>query len=203
MQVRVFGLVAMLLMGCDVVAQAQTCTYAVAASGVSDFVFNGVNDPTLRLFRGFRYQFNAQGLSIHPFWIKTIQGTGSGNAYNDGVSGNGATSGSVVFQVPTNAPALLFYNCGNHPAMTGQIQIIDPPPVEILDAYLQGDAVVISSVGTNLLRAQVEALQDLTNGAWEIVTIITNQFADGINTTVTAPVTTNMVFSYRVKACCE
>jgi len=182
---------------------AQTCTYAVAASGASDFVFNGVNDPVIRLFRGFRYQFNTTAGSIHPFWIKTAAGTGAGNAYNNGVTGNGATSGSIVFQVPTNAPSILFYNCGNHSAMTGQFQLSDLPPVAILNAFLQGDSLVIFSSGTNLLRTQIEALQDLTNGMWEIITTVTNNFSGGINTTVTGPLTTNMLFSYRVKACCE
>lgn len=180
---------------------AQTCTFAVAAASFSDFSFNGVNDPTIRLFRGFRYQFNVTSGGPHPFWIKSIQGTTSANAYNDGVIGNGTTSGTLTFQVPTNAPNVLFYNCQNHSGMTGQFLISDPPPVAILNAYLQGDEMVISSVGTNLLRTQVEALQDLANGMWEVIPIITNQFADGTNTTVVGPVTTNLLLNLRIKAC--
>jgi hypothetical protein len=184
--------------------RAQTCTYAVAAAGTSDFVFNGVGDPPIRLFRGFRYQFNVTSGSIHPFWIKSVQGaSGSANAFSNGVTGNGTTSGQVIFQVPTNAPDTLFYNCGNHASMTGQFQLSDPPPVAILNAYLQNDAVVISSLGTNLLRTQVEALQDLTKGLWEVIPVITNQFAGGTNTTVAGPLITSLLWSLRVKACCD
>ena len=184
--------------------RAQTCTYAVAAAGTSDFVFNGVGDPPIRLFRGFRYQFNVTSGSLHPFWIKSAPGAlGAANAYSNGVTGNGTTSGQVIFQVPTNAPATLYYNCGNHAAMAGQFQLSDQPPVSILNAFLQNDTFVISSLGTNLLRTQVEALQDLTNGLWEVIPVITNQFAGGTNTTVAGPLITNLVLSLRVRACCE
>jgi hypothetical protein len=185
-------------------AEAQTCRYAVAASGTSAFVLNGTGNPSITLFRGFTYQFTNSAGSIHPFWIKTIQGPGLVNAYNDGVTGNGATSGFITFSVPTNAPATLFYNCENHSPMKGTFNIVDPPPVAVLDAYLQGNDVIISSVGTNLLRVQVEALEDLVNGTWEPVTIVTNTFAGGTNTTTTSTLlVTNTVYMYRVKACCE
>ena len=202
MKLRKALVMVVLLLGASVPSRAQTCTFAVVNSGSTAYSFNGANNPTIRLFRGFRYQFNASALG-HPFWIKTVQGTTSANAYNDGVTGNGSTSGAIIFNVPTNAPSTLFYNCETHPGMTGLFQISDPPPVAILDAYLQGNEVVISSVGTNLLRTQVEALQDLTNGMWEVVTIVTNVFAGGTNTTVAGPLTTNTFLSYRVKACCE
>ena len=185
-------------------AEAQTCQYAVVNSGFSAYVFNGISNPAITLFRGFTYQFNAAIVGNHPFWIKTVQGNTSLNAYTNGVTGNGITTGTVTFAVPTNAPATLFYNCLIHAPMTGTFNIVDPPPVAVLDAYLQGDEVVISSVGTNLLRVQVEALEDLANGTWTPVTIVTNTFAGGTNTTATSTLlVTNTVYMYRVKACCD
>ena len=61
----------------------------------------------------------------HPFYIKTVQGTGTNNAYDSGVTGNGMDVGNVSFTVPADAPATLFCDCSLHAEMTGTIQIVD------------------------------------------------------------------------------
>ena len=68
--------------------------------------------------RGQNYRFNVNA-SGHPFLIKTLPGTGTGNVYNDGVSNNGAQVGIVTFKVPFNAPNTLYYQCQNHASMVG------------------------------------------------------------------------------------
>jgi hypothetical protein len=95
-------------------------TLTVTASGTSAYVIDGMSNPSLTFCRGMTYTFavNAMG---HPFYIKTVQGTGTGNAYSSGVTGNGTTNGDVVFAVPADAPATLFYDCEFHAAMTGTI----------------------------------------------------------------------------------
>jgi hypothetical protein len=102
----------------------QAGTIMVTNSGASAYVMDGASNPSLTLCRGSTYTFavNAPG---HPFYIKTVQGTGADNAYSDGVTGNGATSGDVVFAVPASAPGTLFYNCSLHAAMTGTIHIVE------------------------------------------------------------------------------
>jgi hypothetical protein len=50
----------------------------------------------------------------HPFYLNSVQGTGTANAYNSGVTNNGAVSGSITFTVPMNAPNTLYYNCQFH-----------------------------------------------------------------------------------------
>jgi hypothetical protein len=65
---------------------------------------------------------NAPG---HPFYIKTVRGTGTDNAYETGVTGNGATSGNVSFDIPADAPATLYYDCSIHAAMSGILHIVD------------------------------------------------------------------------------
>jgi hypothetical protein len=97
-------------------------TIAVTNSGMTAYVIDGASNPTLTLCRGSTYTFavNAPG---HPFYINTVQGTGTGNAYSSGVTGNGASSGNVVFAVPADAPGTLYYNCSLHAAMTGTIHI--------------------------------------------------------------------------------
>lgn len=107
-------------------ATTEANTFFVQSSGTSDYIINGLNDPTVRLYRGRSYQFqlNAAG---HPFWIKTNQTVGTGGAYPNGVTGNGTAVGTILFDVPTNAPATLFYICQFHAPMTGVILIEDSP----------------------------------------------------------------------------
>jgi len=99
-------------------------TLQVTSSGASAYVIDGVSNPSLTLCRGSTYVFavNAPG---HPFYINTVQGTGTSNAYGSGVTGNGTTSGNVTFVVPSDAPDTLFYDCAIHAAMTGTIHIMD------------------------------------------------------------------------------
>jgi hypothetical protein len=84
------------------------------------------SNPTLTLLTGQTYTFDVAASTFHPFWIKTVRSTGTGNAYaGSGLSDNGVTSSTTItFDVPADAPATLFYDCGNHPAMTGTITII-------------------------------------------------------------------------------
>jgi hypothetical protein len=79
-------------------------------------------NPTLNLTRGLTYTFTISAPS-HPFWIKTIQSTGTANAYNTGVTNNGTDSGTITFVVSAGAPDTLYYNCQFHPLMFGVINI--------------------------------------------------------------------------------
>ncbi|MDC8005878.1 hypothetical protein POV27_17625 [Aureisphaera galaxeae] len=101
-------------------------TFQVTNNGGISYVFESFaeENPNLELQRGKTYEFviNAPG---HPFLIKDVQGTGTSNTYNDGVSNNGASEGVISFTVPTDAPDTLFYNCEFHGLMTGTISIID------------------------------------------------------------------------------
>ncbi len=103
--------------------------YNVTNNGGSAYVFNNnalnnVNNANFTLERGktYTFQINAPG---HPFILKSVQGTGTGNTYNNGVTNNGITSGEIIFTVPEDAPNTIFYNCEFHGIMTGIITIID------------------------------------------------------------------------------
>jgi hypothetical protein len=99
-------------------------TLHVTASGMTAYVIDGASNPDPTLCRGSSYDFaiNTPG---HPFYINTVRGTGTANAYNLGVTGNGMTSGTLTFAVPSEAPATLFYDCSIHAAMTGTIHVVD------------------------------------------------------------------------------
>jgi len=99
--------------------------FAVTNNGFTDYVINGVNDPPLTVVRGCSYTFNINAAG-HPFLIKTVQGSGVGNQYNDGVVGNGTQNGAITWEVAMDAPDGLFYNCQFHPGMTNAITVIDP-----------------------------------------------------------------------------
>ncbi len=108
---------------------AESKTYDVTNSGASAYIFNGEgltneNNPNFTFRRGGTYTFNVNAPG-HPFLINSVQGTGTANTYNSGVSNNGAVSGTITFTVPTNAPNTLYYNCQFHGSMTGTITIID------------------------------------------------------------------------------
>ena len=94
--------------------------YQFAATGIG--FTQATDNPTLYLTKGKNYRFSVNA-SGHPFYIKTVNSTGTGNAYEDGVTNNGAAVGIITFKVPYNAPDILYYNCQYHSSMNGEIRI--------------------------------------------------------------------------------
>ena len=90
------------------------------------------NNPILTLYRGNTYKFDVKATG-HPLWIMTepykskLSTDGSTSTiFSTGVTNNGADYGTVTFTVPTaGAPDTLYYQCGNHDAMYGILQIKD------------------------------------------------------------------------------
>lgn len=101
--------------------------YVVVNNGSSNYTIDATANPTLNLLKGFTYTFNINAPG-HPFWIKTAQTTGTGNAYPFGITNNGTDVGVMIFAVPFNAPSTLYYICQNHGTMTGIINISDLGP---------------------------------------------------------------------------
>ena len=107
-------------------ADALDRTYTLGADGSNHYTFTGegltgaVNDPTLYLTRGKTYRFvNGNSSGAHPFRIQSTTGT-SGTEYNTGVTNNGGAGGStIVFEVPHDAPDVLYYQCTAHANMNG------------------------------------------------------------------------------------
>ena len=102
----------------------------VGASGMSAYVINSANNPTLTLVRGQSYTFTVS-VGGHPFWITTARGAGdvNANAFNTGVTNNGASPGVIGFSPTATTPATLVYQCGFHDPMGGTINIVSPPSV--------------------------------------------------------------------------
>ena len=119
----------------DSVGPSAVVEYSIEnlAQGAYNFTHReNENNPILTLYRGNTYKFNINAKG-HPFWIMTepykskISADGSTSTiFDTGVTNNGADEGTVTFTVPTTGvPATLYYQCGNHDAMYGILQIKD------------------------------------------------------------------------------
>ena len=99
----------------------------VTASSNSDYTLAGSdrngavsgNDPSITINVGDEVNFIVNAAS-HPFYIKTVQGTGTDNQVSN-VTNNGATSG-VVNWTPT-AAGTYYYQCSVHDGMYGTITV--------------------------------------------------------------------------------
>jgi hypothetical protein len=163
-------------------------TNNVTGGNGTSYTINGQADPAFTFQRGVTYVFQLSGVSFHPFWIKSVLGgfnsQGAG-AFNNGVANNGATSGSVSFTVPTDAPDQLFYQCGVHTGMSGVLTITTPPsPPTVNIVYVNvADFVTLKSTGTNGWSAVPEFRCGLDSTNWIAVANFTNSLANGTNTT--------------------
>ena len=99
-------------------------TFSVTNSGMSAYSINGVNNKTLDLFRGVTYSFTVTAPG-HPFWIQTTNSAYDNTNIYPGVSNNGTQNGTIVFNVPLDAPNTLYYVCEYHSVMKGTINITD------------------------------------------------------------------------------
>ena len=99
----------------------------VTATSSADYTLSGTdrneqvsgNDPTVTIKVGDTVNF-AVNASGHPFYLKTVQGTGTANTIS-GVTNNGTTSGTVSW-TPTQA-GTYYYICSLHGGMVGIITV--------------------------------------------------------------------------------
>jgi len=102
-------------------------TLTVTNSGSGSYTINGATNPTISFIRGHRYVINVNATG-HPFWIQTVSGAYSaGNVYSNGITNGGTDNGTIIFEVPYNAPQL-YYVCQYHSSMQGSITVSDLGP---------------------------------------------------------------------------
>ena len=139
-------------------------TLTVTNSGASAYAINGANNPTISFIRGHRYVINVNA-SGHPFWIQTVSGAySSGNVYNTGVTNNGAAVGTIIFEVPYNAPQL-YYVCQYHSSMAGSITVSDLGPTGAT-----GNTGVTGASITGNTGATGATGSATTTGSWTVTT---------------------------------
>ena len=106
-----------------------TSEWILGANGSSDYTFTGPgftgaeNDPTLYLIRGQQYKFINNSGGSHPFRIQSTPNGSTGTQYNDGITNNDTSTGTLTWNVQFNAPDILYYQCTNHSGMGGKIYI--------------------------------------------------------------------------------
>ena len=106
-----------------------TSEWNLTADANNHYIFQGpgftgsASDPNIYLVRGQKYKFNNTS-GGHPFRIQSTVNGNLGTQYDNGVTNNNAGSGTtLLFNVPMNAPDVLYYQCTNHNSMGGPIYI--------------------------------------------------------------------------------
>ena len=103
-------------------------SWTLGANGTSDYTFTGPgltgaeNDPTLYLVRGEKYTF-VNSMGAHPFRIQSTPNGSTGTQYNDGITNNDVSNGTLTWDVQFDSPDTLYYQCTAHPNMGGIIYI--------------------------------------------------------------------------------
>ncbi len=104
-------------------------SWSVTANGTSDYIFAGdgftgaETDPTLYVVRGQTYTIT-NSMGAHPFQIQSTAGAG-GTVYNNGITNNTVSNGTLTWEVRLDAPAKLYYQCTAHANMGGTIQVLE------------------------------------------------------------------------------
>ena len=76
--------------------------WTLGANGTSDYTFSGngltgaENDPTLYLVRGQKYKFT-NNMGAHPFRIQSTPNGSTGTQYNDGITNNDVSNGTLTW----------------------------------------------------------------------------------------------------------
>jgi hypothetical protein len=96
-------------------------------SSAQVFFLNGKESPSLKLLKGYTYQFNCN-TSTHEFYLSTENNsTNYSQEYTNSVTGSRTTNGSLIFTVPntfdTNTD--LYYCSADNSFMGNKIDIID------------------------------------------------------------------------------
>ena len=92
------------------------------------YYLDGSLSPSLKLKRGYVYYFDATDSSTntHPLLLSSSSsGANTGGEYTNGVTNSQTENGTLTFQIPSDAPSTLYYVCGNHSGMGGDITISD------------------------------------------------------------------------------
>ncbi|HMF44071.1 MAG TPA: hypothetical protein VKQ32_25530 [Polyangia bacterium] len=139
------------------VARADT-TFVLTNSGISAWLVAGVsgNNPTLTLIRGQTYHFQVP-VTGHPLFISTTFQSPTGPHFTDGVTNENVQNGTMDFVVPASATGPLFYQCGNHPLMSGQLTIVTPSVGALPPIGLAALALLLAVVAVVALRRRARS----------------------------------------------
>lgn len=180
-------------------AHAQTTFAVTVASNTADnprsnpwpvvYFIDGQESPELTLTRGQTYVFEiGAGANSHPFYISTSETGGGAGVWSEGVTGNFATTGgTVTFTVPMTAPDLLYYECGNHPRMGWQLNIVNAtsneegsqPSALTLDAAFPNPFADATTLTLTLASPQDVAVEVFSTSGRRVATLHNGMLSSG------------------------
>ena len=106
--------------------------YYVTNSGNGGYLVNGILNGTINFAKGKRYRIFVNATN-HPFWIQTVPGGYSlANVYSSGVTNAGADNGSIIVELPQDAPSSPYYACQYHSSMAGSISVQSEDVITII-----------------------------------------------------------------------
>ena len=161
--------------------------WVLGANGTNHYTFTGpgnlsaTDDPQIELQRGQTYVFRNRS-GGHPFRIQSTVNGSTGTQYSTGVTNNDGGDGTdIIFDVPFDAPNILYYQCTSHANMGGVMLIGERgiPANTQTGAYVlvaddAGKTIYISTGGVTI--------NDSLFSEGDAVTIINNS---GSNQTIT------------------
>jgi surface protein len=108
-------------------SSSKTFNVGVNATSSSDYTLNGDDrngtvtggDPDLTFNTGDTINFNVDATG-HPFYLKTVAGTGTGNTIS-GLTNNGTTNQTISWT--PSSTGTFYYQCSLHGGMVGTITI--------------------------------------------------------------------------------
>jgi len=144
--------------------------WTLTANGTTDYIFAGAGfagtetDPAIYVMRGQTYKFT-NTMGAHPFQVQSTQGIG-GTAYNDGITNNAVSNGTLTWEVRMDAPSTLYYQCTSHALMAGVIHVLNEgSAVASIDDLSDVDTSTVAPTDGQAL------VWDNANSQWEPGTI--------------------------------
>ena len=155
--------------------QTETVNFRVGNRGTSAWVIDYIDNPALTLVRGNTYTFTLVSAPPIVFYIKTVQTPGVNNLYTNGVTNNGAATGTVTFTVPQDAPDVLYYNSATESNMVGVFNIVDAASGTGSGFWIQTDPGLTGAVpSTPNISGRLGVVNGVTNNGDDLGTITFN-----------------------------
>jgi hypothetical protein len=140
----------------------EVTSFSITNNSSISYLYDSKSNPTFYLIRGNTYTFNVSAVG-HNFWIQSAGGGyNAGNIYSSGVTNNGTANGAIVFTVPLNAPANLYYQSQQDNGMAGFLSVSDYGRVSYKSCILTTSAAHGLSAGKSFIVSDVGADYDGT-----------------------------------------